>query len=261
MLIVDFKKLGCEYADVKIAEIGMTNLNNLSFLDIIERLGLASDAVVMEKFPVQKKAPHINISVNIQKLRQAEKIIDAIGSPKLTKETPVCFSTLVNLQPKLYLEHYIDIAHSLCNNETQLSFTVWLEDRFSALKNKWDEITIQESLEAYRQFFIKEFPQTQILVSSEVVANGIPLDFAEEKFDSIDGEEFLSLIPFHLRNPMLIKVLDVVHFAWNCYVIYRYPGLYLTSINNKRHFQVFRKIVGKDLTVLLTTVFPEIKNN
>lgn len=260
MLIVDFTKLTSEQVNMTMQQAGISDLNHLSLLTVLKYLKLGSNKVPQEYFPARKQlghTGHISIQAEIQELRKVKKIIDVIGPIKVQRGTPVCFSTLVSLHPKTYLNQYIEIARILCKENTGLCFTVWLEDTFTALKKRWSKATTLKAVNAYQTFFTNEFPRLQLLVSSEIAPLGIPRSFAEEKLSSITGKEFLSVMPFHLRHPMFVKVLDVVHFAWNCYVLYRYPGIYLAGINNKRHFQLFRKIIGENITAVLVPLFPE----
>jgi len=250
MQLIDFAKLNYHCLNVTMADMGMTDFNNLPFPVVIERLNLGSDRVTEERFPTQQPIDKIDLSGGIQTLRQQRKIVDAVGPTKISSNTPVCFSTFVGLKPKEYLKQYVEVMKILCESSSKLRFVVWLEDTLTILKNGWNVLTAQQAIEAYKTFFKKEFPESQVLLSSEVAPVGIPQSFAE-KLSAITTEEFLSALPFHLRNPMFVKKMDIVHFAWECYVLYRLPGVYLVGINNKRHFQLFRKVVGSRVTAVL----------
>ncbi|MBU1992369.1 hypothetical protein KKG51_01560 [Patescibacteria group bacterium] len=250
MQIIDFTKLNYQRLHVAMADTGVTNFNNLSFPTILERLDLSSNRITEEWFPVQQTGGKIDLSGSIQEIRQRKEIVDAIGPTKISSNTPICFSTFVGIKPKEYLKQYVDVAKILCEPPCGLQFVVWLEDTLTILKNGWDALMAQKAVNAYRTFFRKEFPDSQVLLSSEVSPVGIPQSFAE-KLSAITVEEFLSALPFHLRNPMFVKTLDVVHFAWNCYLLHRLPGVYLSGINNKRHFQLFRKVSGQQITAML----------
>jgi hypothetical protein len=256
MLIIDFEKLTIERANMTLQEVGVVDFKHLPLLIILESLELGSNKMSQEYFPIHKKSGVVDIRDNIRELRLSKRVSDVIGPLRIPRGTPVCFSTFVSLHPKAYIKQYIDIGYTLCTKETGLIFTVWLEDTIPAFKNRWDRKTTNEAVKAYQIRFAEE-AQEYLLVSSEVIPHGIPRSFAEEKFSNISGEEFLSVMPFHLRQPRFVRILDIIHFAWNCYVIYRYPGVYLAGISNKRHFQLFRKVIGKDFTVLLVPLFPE----
>lgn len=250
MQIIDFLKLDCQRLNATMTEIGMADFSNLPFLTLVERLGMDSDRLTKESFPIQQCIGKINLSESIQHLRKDGKVADIIGPTKISKGTSVCFSTLLGTKPKAYLRQYIEVAKILCKPSGGLRFVVWLEDTLTTLKNGWSASTTRDSVEAYKTFFDKEFPECQIILSSEIAPVGIPRSFAE-KFSVITTEEFLSALPFHLRNPMFVKTLDVVHFVWNCYVLDRLQGVHLAGITNKRHFQLFRKVVGTQVTAIL----------
>ncbi|MBU0723323.1 MAG: hypothetical protein ABIH87_01135 [bacterium] len=232
------------------ADMGMTDFNNLSFPTILERLDLSSNRVTEERFLVQQPSDKIDFSGKIQELRQRGKIVDIIGPTKISTSMPICFSTFVGIKPKEYLKQYVNVAKILCKPPCKLQFVVWLEDTLTVLKNGWDTSMAQKAVGAYRAFFQKDFSDSQVLLSSEVAPIGIPQSFTE-KLSAITTEEFLSVLPFHLRNPMFIKTLDIVHFTWNCYLLHQLPGVYLAGINNKRHFQLFRKVSGQQITAIL----------
>lgn len=250
MQIIDFLKLDCQRLNATMTEIGMADFSNLPFLTLVERLGIGSDRLTEESFPIQQCLGKINLSESIQQLRKDKKVADVIGPTKIAKGAPICFSTLLGTKPKAYFRQYIEVGRILCKSSSGLGFTVWLEDTLTTLKNSWSVSTTRESVEAYKTFFDKEFPGCQIMLSSEIAPVGVPQSFAE-KFSAITTEEFLSALPFHLRNPMFVKTLDVVHFVWNCYVLDRLQGVHLAGITNKRHFQLFRKVVGTQVTVIL----------
>jgi len=250
MQIIDFLRLDYRRLNTSMGEMGMVDFSNLPFLTIVEQLRLGSARLTEESFPVQQCLGKINLSENIQQLRKDKKVADVIGPTKISNGAPVCFSTLLGTKPKAYLRQYIEVARILCSPSSGLRFVVWLEDTLTTLKNDWSVSTTRNSVEAYKAFFDKEFPECQIMLSSEIASVGVPQSFAE-KFSAINVEEFLSALPFHLRSPMFVKTLDVVHFAWNCYLLYRLEGVHLGGINNKRHFQLFRKVVGQHITAIL----------
>jgi len=250
MQIIDFLKLDCQRLNATMAEIGIIDFNNLSFLTLVERLGMGSDRLTEENFPIKQCLGKINLSESIQQLRKDKEVADVIGPTKIFKGSPICFSTLLGTKQKAYIRQYIKVARIICKSSSGLEFVVWLEDTLTTLKNGWSVSTTRDSVEAYKAFFTREFPECQIMLSSEIAPVGIPQSFAE-KLSAITIEEFLSALPFHLRHPMFVKTLDVVHFAWNCYLLHRLEGVHLGGINNKRHFQLFRKVVGQQITAIL----------
>lgn len=250
MQLIDFARLNHQRLNVTMADMGMVDCYNQLFPVILKRLDLGSNRSTEECFPAQQPAGKIDLSGNIQALRQQRKIVDAIGPTKLLSNMPICFSTFVGLKPKEYLRQYVEVGKALCGPSSRLRFIVWLEDTLAILKNGWNASTTQQAVDAYKAFFSREFPESRTMISSEIAPIGIPQSFAE-KFYAITTEEFISALPFHLRNPVFVKTLDIVHFAWNCYILHRLPGVYLGGINNKRHFQLFRKVVGQQITAIL----------
>ena len=250
MQLIDFAKLNHQCLNVTMADMGMADFNDLPFPVVLEQLDLGSNRVTEEYFPTQQPANKIDLSGSIQTIRQQRKIVDAIGPTKISSNMPICFSTFVGIKPKEYLKQYVEVAKILCVPSNKLRFVVWIEDTLTILKNGWNASTAQQAVDAFKAFFSKEFSECQMILSSEIAPIGIPQSFAE-KLSVITTEEFLSALPFHLRNPMFVKTLDVVHFVWNCYILYRLPGVHLAGITNKRHFQLFRKVVGTKVTAIL----------
>jgi len=250
MQLIDFAKLNHQCLNVTMADMGMADFNDLPFPVVLEQLDLGSNRVTEEYFPTQQPANKIDLSGSIQTIRQQRKIVDVIGPTKISSNMPICFSTFVGIKPKEYLKQYVEVAKILYEPSNKLRFVVWLEDTLTILKNGWNASTAQQAVDAFKAFFSKEFSECQTILSSEIAPIGIPQSFAE-KLSVITTEEFLSALPFHLRNPMFVKTLDVVHFVWNCYILYRLPGVHLAGITNKRHFQLFRKVVGTKVTAIL----------
>lgn len=250
MQIIDFSKLDPQRLNTTMSEMGMADFNNLPFATILEQLGIWSDRKTEENFPPQQLSGKTNLSVDIQQLRQDKKVVDTIGPIKIPRGTLVCFSTLLGTGPKVYLAQYIEVAKILCQSSNDLRFVVWLEDTLTTLKHGWDASMKQRAVDLYASFFRIAFPACEIIVSSETAPVGVPRSFTE-KLNNITAEEFISALPFHMRNTMFIKTLDIVHFVWNCYLLHRFPGIYLTGANNKRHFQLFRKVSGHQITAVL----------
>lgn len=250
MLLIDFAKLNAGCLGTTLADRGMTDLNHLSFPTILEKLQLGSNRDPTEYFPTTPPNDRIDFSSKLIALKQQKAILDIIGPAKIAANIPVCFTTFVALRPKTYLRQYVEVARVLCGDANQLRFNVWLEDILPRHKNSWSESTTQQAVDAFKAFFAQEFPAGQIMLSSQIAPAGIPKWFAEN-LTTITTEDFLSALPFHLRNPMFIKTFQVVHFTWNCYLLHRWPGVYLGGINNKRHFQIFRKVAGTNVTVIL----------
>ncbi|MBU4453362.1 hypothetical protein KKH24_03810 [Patescibacteria group bacterium] len=261
MQIIDFSKLNPQRLNTTIAEMGMVDFNNLPFPAILEQLGVWSDRKTEENFPPQQLSGRIDLSEEIQQLRRNKKIVDVIGPIKIPKGTSVCFSTLLGTGPKVYLMQYIEVAKIFCRSSSDLRFIVWLEDTLTTLKHGWDASMKQRAVDLYTSFFKVEFPECEIIISSRIAPIGVPRSFTE-KLRNITAEEFISALPFHMRNTMFIKTLDIVHFVWNCYLLHCFPGIYLAGANNKRHFQLFRKVSGQQITAVLLPLGSEnLANN
>jgi len=256
MQLIDFTNLDQQYLNSSMADIGVKDFNNLSLLTILKQLNLGSDKTTKECFPIQDFDNKVNISSTIRILKQEKKIVDSIGPIEVPLNIPIYFLTLIGLKPKKYLYQYTEVVKILSGILSNSRFIVWLEDTLTILKNNWDDLTMQKSIEKYKNFLNKKGLKHKILLSSKVAPIGIPREFIE-KLKKITFNEFLSVIPFHRRSPILIKVMDIVHFIWNCYVLYRLPGIHLGGINNKRHFQLFRKIIGQQITVILLPLCSE----
>jgi len=256
MQIIDFLRLDPQRLNMTMVEMGMADFNNLPFPAILECLGMWSDRKTEENFPPQRLSEKIDLSTDIQQLRKDGKVADTIGPTKVPKGTPVCFSTLLGTGPKAYLRQYIEVAKILCRPSSGLRFVIWLEDTLTTLKYGWDASAKQRAIAVYASFFKIECPECEIIISSEIAPIGVPKNFTE-KLGNITAEEFISALPFHMRNPMFIKTLDIVHFVWNCYLLHRFPGIYLAGVNNKRHFQLFRKVSGQQITAILSPLGSE----
>jgi hypothetical protein len=255
MQLVDFAKLNRQCLNITMADMGVADFEDLPLTVLLERLNLGSDRNTKEHFPVQQLVNKVDLSGSLQALKQQRKIVDTIGPIKISYTT-ICFSTLLGIKPKEYLKQYVEVAKILCTSSDKLKFVVWLEDALTVLKNDWDISTIQQAVNTYRAFFYDEFPECQILLSSEIAPVGIPQSFAD-KLSAITTEDFLSVLPFHRRNPMFVKTIDMIHFVWQCYVLYRLPGVHLACITQKRHFQLFRKVSGQQITAILLPIGSE----
>lgn len=86
MQVIDFAKLTYRRLNVVMADMGMTDFNNLSFPTILERLDLSSNRVTEERFLVQQPSDKIDFSGKIQELRQRGKIVDIIGPTKISAQ-------------------------------------------------------------------------------------------------------------------------------------------------------------------------------
>lgn len=256
MLLIDFAKLNHQRLNMTMADLGITDFSNLPFTAILERLELGSSRIVEEFFPSQPDLGKVDLSPMIHFLLRNKKITDVIGSTKISLGMPICFSTFVSPIFKEYLKQYVEVMKILYQSSCDLSLVTWLEDTMSILKNDWQISEAQRAIGVYTNFFSQELPYCRIMLSSQAAPMGIPQDFIQ-KLTCVNIEEFLSILPFHLRSPIFVKVLDIVHFSWNCYILNRLSGVYLVGVNNKRHFQLFRKVVGSKITAILLPIGSE----
>ena len=251
-MLLDLKRLDPTVASKNLKEMGLSAFNSLTFLDIIRCLNLSSDSSGFSAIPpTHNDRQRSDLSVEVENLKHQGRITDVIGSLKFCGPPSLWFSTLVFQRPKAYLSQYADIVNDLLALNNDLSFNVWLEDRYSEIAFNYTPDEKKVSVKAYETFFRSTCPSAKIMVCSESGIDGVPMEFAVEKFSLISAEEFLSALPFHKRQPISVKVLDVVHFAWNCYIMHHCPGIHLAGTSSKRHFQLFRKVLGKQVSVIL----------
>ena len=229
-------------------DAGIEDIKTLSIVQILNRLHLGSDSEVVEIFPELPGRERVDISGCVRDFKVQGVVRDVIGALRVYRGSRVYFPTLVNPEPRQYLTLYTNVAKRLC--EEGLIFEVWLDDRLSVINNDWNGSVIEEAVSAFRDFFLRETPSCHILVSSQV-SLGIPLDFAASYLTKVTGADLISILPYRRRYPWSTRVLDVAHFAWMCYLAQRCPGIHLAGASNKRTYQIFRQVGGKDLNVLL----------
>ncbi|MDP3983119.1 MAG: hypothetical protein Q8Q65_03530, partial [bacterium] len=159
------------------------------------------------------------------------------------------FLTLVGPAIKQYVGQYVEVAKLLTEQYQGFSFVVWLEDRLSALDKGWDQSIVNKAVGGFRDYFSQSTPSCKIMVSSET-SSGIPTDFADTHLAKVSGADLISILPYHLRSLRNMRVIDVAHFAWMCYLIQKCPGIHFAGANTVRQYQVFHKIGGENLTAL-----------
>jgi hypothetical protein len=250
-LIIDFKKLSFQKLNIPLIKLKIPNLHEISILNLLEKLKLSSERKFQEYFPsYEKDKIKINLEKDLWILKKRRKIADTFGPFKFDGEKHLCFASLLSISLKTYVFDYIEVVKFLYKRNEGLIFTVWLEDRLSLLKNGWNWEIINHLTNSYSEFFRNQFPRVKILKSSEVLPDGIPRDFVIKKMSSIRINTVQSFLPFHLRDLTFIRVYDVIHFIYMCYLLFRYPAIYLTGINTKHHFQVYRKILNASISVI-----------
>jgi hypothetical protein len=250
-LIIDFNKLSFQKLNIPLIKLKIPNLHEISILNFLEKLKLGSERKFQEYFPsYEKNKIEINLEKDLWTLKKRRKIDDTFGPLKFDEEKHLCFASLLSLSLKAYVFDYIEVVKFLCKRNENLTFAVWLEDRLSLLKNNWNWENINHLTNSYSKFFKNQFPKVKILKSSEVLPDGIPRSFAVKKMSSIGINTVQSFLPFHLRNLTFIRVYDVIHFVCMAYLLFRYPAIYLTGINTKHHFQIYRKILNVPISVI-----------
>jgi hypothetical protein len=250
-LIIDFNKLSFQKLNIPLIKLEIPNLHEISILNLLGKLKLGSERKFQEYFPsYEKNKIEINLENDLWILKKRGKIVDTWGSLKFNGEKHLCFATLLSFSIKGYIFDYIEIAKFLSERNEELTFTVWLEDRLSLLKNNWNWEIITHLTNSYSKFFKDQFPRVKILKSSEVLPRGIPRSFVIKKMSSIRVDTVQSFLPFHLRNLTFIRVYDIIHFVYMCYLLFQYPAIYLTGINTKHHFQIYRKILNVPISVI-----------
>jgi hypothetical protein len=250
-LIIDFKKLSFQKLNIPLIKLKIPNLREISILNFLEKLKLGSEREFQECFPSFKKNKiKINLEKDLWILKKRRKIADTFGPFKFDGKKHLCFASLLSFSLKAYIFDYIEVAKFLCKRNEGLTFTVWLEDRLSLLKNNWNWEIITYLTNSYSKFFKDQFPKVKILKSSEALPDGIPRSFVVKKMSSIGINTIQSFLPFHLRDLTFIRVLDVIHFVYMAYLLFRHPAIYLTGINTKHHFQIYRKILNVPISVI-----------
>jgi hypothetical protein len=84
---------------------------------------------------------------------------------------------------------------------------------------------------------------------------GIPYNFGKNYLRNISIEDMLQIMPFHKRVLPEVDLIDILHFCWNLYEIYLFPGIYLAGINSKRNFEIFKRILNdKRITILFLPI-------
>jgi hypothetical protein len=251
MLIMDWGKLRPDNAKIVMSDLGFEDISGLTIFEILARVGLESHEEVKESFPARliNRGQKINIEGFVADLISTKTLTDSIGNLRPYVGMRIFFPTLVYSEIREYLQTYSRVLSGL--KELGFQPTIWLEDRLSVINNGWNIANIKSGTILLRDFFQIQVPDCEVITSSEV-SNGISTDFAEKQLSKVTGSDLISILPYRSRYPWSTRVIDVVHFAWMCYLSKQCPGIHLAGSNNKRHYQIFRsKVAGRDLTALL----------
>lgn len=187
--------------------------------------------------------------------KSKQLIKDFIGIGKKIKNK-IVFTTLVGEQPKPYLLMYLLFAKRVKKNFPALEFVIHLEDWFPG-KYLSEKAKRRATLNYER--FIHQFNIVDriIFTSSLFPRKLVSSSFIKKTLSNVTLEDFLSVLPFQKRSLEFILFDDLFHFVWNIFTIFSIPGIYLTSMNSKREFLIFRKSLLGDPPVIFFPSAPE----
>lgn len=252
MLSLDWNNFSQTTAKTTLHNLGLKDISNLAFSEILAKMKLGSEREVQENFPEQsidRNRPN-NIKKTVDNLVAAGIVKDIIGKCKFHYGNNIFFLTLVNPEIKKYMAKYAEVIKHLQEKHAGFNPIIWLEDRLSVIKNGWDIEKINASVSIYQDYFTQAIPKSMILLGSKV-SSGIPLDFTNMHLAKLTGNDLLNLLPYYYRNPRSTSVLDVIHFAWMCYLIKKFPGIHLAGANTNRQYQLYHKFSNGNVTGLL----------
>lgn len=237
-------------------------LNNLCLADFLKSLKIWSvtqNTFSTEKFPFfgnnYASKSNFEFLSFLSSAKNKNLINDFVGIGKKTKKR-IVFSILINQRPKPYLIMYLLFLKKIKKIFPSFEFIIHLEDWF--LKNDSSEKTNKKIISKYKQFIDKFNVADKIILTSSFFRHKIiPPHFIKEVLTNVNVGDFLSVLPFQKRYPEFILLGDIFHFIWNIFIIQTIPGIYLTSINSKREFLVFRKALKGELLVIFFPSAPE----
>lgn len=242
-----------------------TNFNSdINFADFLESLEIwslpCSEAPnnlrnYLKKSDCLQKQDH-NLLDYIKLCRQRGLIKDSLGIKKNCRFNQLIFSGLVGSGPKPYLAMYLFFAQGVKKKISLFRFIIHLEDSLPRLLS--DKSYKFKPVDMYRGYIDRFRIADKVILTSTLFKQLlVPMEFTREYFANLLLDDFLSVLPFHNRQSNFILLSDILHFVWQVYFIHFYPGIYLTSINSKREFLVFRKCLSKQLPVIFFPIAPE----
>ena len=237
-------------------------LNNLCLVDFLKSLKIWSvtqNIFSTEKFPFFDNSYASKSNSEFLSFLSSAKnknlIKDFVGIGKKTKKR-IVFSILIDQRPKPYIIMYLLFLKKIKKIFPSFEFIIHLEDWF--LKNYSSEKVNKKITSEYKQFIDKFNVADKIIFTSSFFRHKIiPPYFIKEVLTNVNVGDFLSVLPFQKRHPEFILLGDISHFIWNIFTIQTIPGIYLTSINSKREFLVFRKALKGELPVIFFPSAPE----
>lgn len=235
-----------------LSQCGVTSENVSCLKDLVSLLGFGR--ATLSRIPV---APYggsrYELSQCLTSLLKLGTLSEVIGAGSLKGRAVAHYSTFVTKQPRSYFNTYCGLMREI-RSQTNLPSTVWLEDVACLSRFGWSTNEAQDAATVTHEWFQKQDPSLNIMLSSEYEAGKIPLDFIERILSNISMEEFLGMLPFHKRHSSLILVSDVCHCIWSTYIFSRFSGLHLAGATNKRNCMIYRKHCGKEHTIALLPV-------
>mgnify|MGYP001092985389 CR=1 FL=1 len=249
MLLIDFNKINFDLANCRLPKL-LECPDKYNIFEFIDKLKIGSQ----RKNPLISN-PIYDTKTDLSKifldLKSKNTVNDLIGRFQFDYIPNIVFSTLIDLTIKSYVLQYIDILNLIFDN-SGITSTIWLEDTITKIHRGFNNDQIYKSLEIYKDYF-RKCKLAKLLVSSETIPYGIDYEFCKDNLQ-INFDEFISILPFHKRDFHNIKLIDLLHFVWNLFVVCKVPGIYLTGVNTKRSFQLFRKHNNNVSVVLLPTL-------
>ena len=239
--------------------------NNFNFADFLESLeiwtysknsAVCSDPSFNSSSNSKKESDFLNF---ILSAKNKNLINDFVGIGKKTKNR-IVFSLLIQEEPKPYIMMYLLFVKKIKKIFPNFEFIVYLEDW---LPKYYSDIKTNKIKVSKYKRFITEFDVADRIVAADpfFYRKIIELSFVKEFLKNIKVADFLDVLPFQRRHPEFILLYDLFHFIWNIFTIKTIPGIYLTSINSKREFLIFRKALGGDLPVIFFPIAPESASN
>lgn len=195
----------------------------------------------------------VEIGDTLMELREQDAIREVVGSAQLRAGTAISYSTFVTAAPRGYFSSYTNLLKRI-RTHAGVKTVVWLEDQIALARHDWSMARLNEATETTRRWFELDDPDSDVLLSSSVLGQGVPLTFIDEVISRFSWVEFLELLPFHHRDMSQIRVFDISHAAWHLYCFYSLPGLHLVGINSKRSHVLSRKLCGKSHGLVLVPI-------
>lgn len=244
MFLVDFERLKNEQ------NLRIKKEENLSIFEILDSLPLKSE----ESSKDERVLPSccIDLSHEIDNLFQEGAIIECLGRRKKIFNN-VYFSSIYK-KPEIYHNEYFKVMRTLRQGKEDVNNFFWLEDSTLFFPN--NKILNKEITSEYDEVIVRNNVQCNILRCSQtIISMGIPYNFGKNYLRNISIKDILQIMPFHKRVLPEVDLIDILHFCWNLYEIYLFPGIYLAGINSKRNFEIFKRILNdKRITILFLPI-------